>query len=40
MNGLQYLATPYSKFPHGIQVAFEEACRLAARLLTKGIKVY
>jgi hypothetical protein len=40
MNGLQYLATPYSKYPAGIQVAFENACQIAARLLTRGIKVY
>ena len=40
MKGLQYLATPYSKYPHGITVAFENACQIAARLLIKGIKVY
>ena len=22
-----YLATPYSKYPHGIEEAFKEACR-------------
>ncbi len=40
MKGLQYLATPYSKYPHGIQVAFENACQIAARLLIKGVKIY
>lgn len=40
LKGLNYLATPYSKFPHGIQVAFENACQIAARLLTRGVKVY
>src|SRR5258708_5779201 len=40
MKGLQYLATPYSRYPHGIQVAFENACQIAARLLTRGVKVY
>jgi nucleoside 2-deoxyribosyltransferase len=38
--GLVYLATPYSKYPQGIQVAFREAARLAARLMSSGIAVF
>ena len=37
---LAYLATPYSKYPGGIREAFEEACRITARLLLAGAKVY
>lgn len=40
MNGLAYLATPYSKYPGGIQKAFEDASRLAARLMRDGVKCY
>lgn len=35
-----YLATPYSKYPHGKQAAFEEACRQAALLLKAGIHTF
>lgn len=35
-----YLATPYSKFPGGIDKAFEAACREAALLIRNGIPVY
>lgn len=35
-----YLATPYSKYPHGIEEAFKLACREAARLIRAGIRVY
>lgn len=38
--GLAYLATPYSKYPGGIELAFQEAARLAARLMLLGIRVY
>lgn len=38
--GLCYLATPYSKFPAGIDNAFKVACRLTAELIRVGIKVY
>ena len=37
---LVYLATPYSKYPTGIESAFRDASRIAARLLRCGIKVY
>lgn len=37
---LAYLASPYSKYPGGIREAFEEACRITARLLLCGTKVY
>lgn len=41
MTGLSYLATPYSKYPGGIDQAWKDACRLAARLLLEaGVKVY
>jgi hypothetical protein len=39
-SGLFYLATPYSKFPRGIHVAFCEASKLAADLMSMGIDVY
>ncbi len=37
---LSYLATPYTKYPGGIEVAFEHATKLAARLLQAEFKVY
>lgn len=38
---LCYLATPYSKYKGGnLQLAFEDAARLAAELLAIGIRVY
>lgn len=37
---LVYLATPYTKYPEGITLAYIHACKLAARLLRVGIKVY
>lgn len=38
--GLCYLATPYTKYPAGIENAFQEAAALAGRLLCAGVKVY
>lgn len=38
--GLVYLATPYSKYPQGIHVAFRETARLAARLMMAGVAVF
>jgi hypothetical protein len=35
-----YLATPYSHFPGGIELAFDETCRLAAQLVRGGYHVY
>lgn len=37
---LIYLATPYSKYPQGLEVAFRHASALAARLMLRGLKVY
>lgn len=37
---LVYLATPYSKYPAGIEAAFIEAARLTGELIKAGIKVY
>jgi Domain of unknown function (DUF1937) len=37
---LSYLATPYSRYPGGIEAAFMDAACLAARLLRIGVKVY
>jgi hypothetical protein len=37
---LCYLATPYSRYPGGIDKAFEDAAALAARLMLQGLKVY
>ena len=37
---LSYLATPYSKFPRGLEAAFIEACKLTARLIETGLHVY
>ena len=35
-----YLATPYSKYPGGIEAAFILACRAAADLIRAGVRVY
>lgn len=32
-----YLATPYSKYPYGMEVAFQEAARAGAWLLKQGL---
>lgn len=37
---LVYLATPYTKYKHGIDQAFVDASILAAKLLVAGVKVY
>lgn len=40
-TGIAYLATPYTRYQGGnIQRAFEDAAKIAARLLIAGIKVY
>ena len=31
---LIYLATPYSKYPSGLEMAFRDAAKLTGRLLT------
>jgi hypothetical protein len=38
--GLIYLATPYSKYPTGIEMAFRDASKIAARMMMAGAKVY
>lgn len=35
-----YLATPYSKFPNGIERAFEAACKESALLIRAGVPIY
>jgi hypothetical protein len=37
---LAYLATPYTKYSAGIEQAFIDAAKLAARLLRSGLTVY
>lgn len=37
---LVYLATPYTKYPLGIDAAFEASCAVTAALITLGVKVY
>jgi hypothetical protein len=37
---LIFLSTPYSKYQGGLQVAFEDACKLAARLIINGLGIY
>lgn len=38
--GLAYLAAPYSRYVGGIAPAFVDACKLTAKLMTCGVKVY
>jgi len=40
MNGYFYLATPYTKYPLGIQAAFEDACMVAAWFMDEGLPVF
>lgn len=41
MSGtLAYLATPYKKYPRGMEAAFIDAARVTARLLVAGVNVY
>lgn len=37
---LIYLATPYSKYPGSLELAFRDAARLTAKLLKEGVSVY
>lgn len=39
-SGLNYLATPYSKYPEGVHIAFVLASQAAGRLVARGIHVY
>lgn len=40
IEGLAYLATPYSRYSAGLERAFVDAAVLAANLLLCGVKVY
>ncbi|NIA67764.1 DUF1937 family protein [Pelagibius litoralis] len=40
VDGYHYLATPYSKYPHGLEAAFQEASKAAALLVRAGVKVF
>ena len=40
MSGFKYLATPYSKYPDGVDAAHAEACAIAAALFRQGTPVY
>ena len=35
-----YLATPYSKFPGGLDAAYVEACKAQALLIKAGVPVF
>ncbi len=35
-GGFYYVATPYSRYPAGLQAAFEDACRVTAELMRRG----
>jgi hypothetical protein len=37
---LVYLATPYTRYPQGIRKAFEDASRLAGKLIDDGVNVF
>lgn len=39
-GGLAYLATPYTNYPDGIEIAFREASRLCAELLKADVAAY
>lgn len=39
-KGLVYLATPYSKYPAGIEQAFRDASALTAKIMLERVKVY
>ncbi len=36
----KYLASPYSKYPGGVDAAYEEACWIAGRLWKAGVPVF
>lgn len=40
VDGYWYLATPYSRYPHGRRRAFEDACALAGRMVRDGVGVF
>jgi hypothetical protein len=38
--GYWYLASPYSKYPDGLENAFRDVCKSTAYLIGEGVKVY
>jgi hypothetical protein len=36
---LIYLVSPYAKYPHGKEKAFEDICVIAAELISVGYKI-
>lgn len=39
-EGFWYLASPYSKYPGGIETAFHDVCEVAAYLISQGVHLY
>lgn len=39
-KGYWYVASPYSKYPGGVEEAFKAACECTGRLLARGIPVF
>ena len=39
-NKLYYLASPYSKYPEGMEAAFQKISQIAGGLVKEGYKVY
>jgi hypothetical protein len=35
-----YIATPYAKYPDGIDAAFQDACKASAWLIKQGVRIY
>ena len=40
MDGFIYLATPYSKYPYGISIAYHDALMATGEFIADGIPVY
>ena len=40
VDGFVYVASPYSRYPDGIDEAFREASRVSAWLLRRGVKLF
>jgi len=38
--GYWYLASPYSKYPKGLEAAFIEVSKAAAQLIKQGVRIY
>lgn len=39
-TGLWYVSTPYSRYPGGIENAFQDAAELTGRLIKAGVRAY